>query len=95
MGQTIKIPSILRGLTSGQEAVQVEAATVGEALAALNQQYPGFNERLLDPQGELNRFVLIYINREEVTDPQVLGAPLSEGDEIVIIPALAGGVIPR
>ncbi|MFQ5803634.1 MAG: MoaD/ThiS family protein [Candidatus Methylomirabilales bacterium] len=95
MGQTVKIPSVLRGVTRGQEAVHVEARTVGEALAELEQLYPGVGERLLDPQGEINRFVLIYINGEEVREFGVLDTPVADGDEITIIPALAGGITRR
>lgn len=95
MGQTVKIPSVLRGLTSGQEAIAVDARTLREVLTRLEECYPGFKERLFDPQGEINRFVLIYINGEEVRDREVLETPVTDGDEITIIPALAGGVIPR
>ena len=91
MASVIRIPTPLRRVTNGQETVDVDGATVGEGLDDLEARFPGVKERIIDPQGELHRFVNIYINGEDVRFLDGLATVLSEGDEISIVPAVAGG----
>jgi molybdopterin synthase sulfur carrier subunit len=87
----VRIPTPLRKLTNNEELVQVEAPTVGAAITALQTRFPGIRERLLDDQGAVRRFVNVYVNEEDIRFLQNQQTPLKEGDEISIIPAIAGG----
>jgi molybdopterin synthase sulfur carrier subunit len=91
MAQKVRIPTPLRKLTNNEELVEVNAATVGEAFAELQTRYPGIQERLLDDQGAVRRFVNVYVNEEDIRFLQNQQTPLKDGDEISIIPAIAGG----
>lgn len=91
MAVQVRIPTPLRRLTNGQSEVQVEASTLQEAVAALEQQYPGLNNRILEDNGEIRRFVNVYINGEDVRFLGGLHATVKERDEISIVPAVAGG----
>jgi molybdopterin synthase sulfur carrier subunit len=71
--------------------VQVDAATVGAAITQLQALFPGIKERLLDEAGEVRRFVNVYVNEEDIRFLQNQQTPLKDGDEISIIPAIAGG----
>ena len=88
---TIRIPTPLRTATGGAATVDVEGATVGEALAALEQAHPGVAERLLDEQGRLRRFVNVFVDDEDVRFAQGLETPVAAGSTVSIIPAVAGG----
>jgi molybdopterin synthase sulfur carrier subunit len=87
----IRIPTPLRKLTHDEEIVQVSAATVGGAIAELQTRFPGIRERLLDDAGAVRRFVNIYVNEEDIRFLQNQETALKEGDEVSIIPAIAGG----
>lgn len=87
----IRIPTPLRKLTHNEELVQLSAPTVGDAIAELQARYPGIRERLLDEQGSVRRFVNVYVNEEDIRFLQNQQTPLKDGDEISIIPAIAGG----
>ncbi|MCL4544446.1 MAG: MoaD/ThiS family protein [Chloroflexi bacterium] len=91
MAIRVRIPSPLRRLTNGVSEVAVQAATLREAVAALEQQYPGLNGRICEETGELRRFVNVYVNGEDVRFLQGLETPVKERDEISIVPAVAGG----
>ena len=91
MSVQVKIPSPLRRLTGGQSSVEANASTVGECLEDLERLFPGIRERLCDPQGEIQQFVNIYVNGEDVRFLQELATPLQSGDEVSIVPAIAGG----
>ena len=91
MAVRVKIPTPLRGLTSEQDTVAAEGATVAELVQHLETAFPGMRERLCDDTGELRRFVNIYVNGEDVRFLQGLSSALKEGDEISIVPAVAGG----
>jgi len=91
MAISVRIPSPLRRLTDGVSEVQVEGATLREAVASLEQQYPGMNGRICEANGELRRFVNVYINGEDVRFLSGLKTPLKQGDEVSIVPAVAGG----
>ncbi len=87
----VRIPTPLRKLTHDEEIVQVGAATVGAAIAELQSRYPGIKERLTDDAGNVRRFVNVYVNEEDIRFLQNRATPLKDGDEISIIPAIAGG----
>ncbi len=88
---TIRIPTTLRTLTAGESEVQVEGATVAEALDALEAAHPGFAERLFDEDGNLRRFVNVFVADDDVRYLDGTGTVVPEGGEISIIPAVAGG----
>lgn len=92
MAVKVKIPTPLRGLTNNQDTVTADgAATIAEAIVTLEQQYPGMRERLLDDTGDLRRFVNIYVNGEDIRFMDNLATALKPGDELSIVPAVAGG----
>jgi molybdopterin synthase sulfur carrier subunit len=81
----------LRKLTGGNETVTASGATIQEILADLQQQFPGIKERLCDEQGQLRRFINLYLNDEDVRFMQGEQTAVKDGDEISIIPSIAGG----
>ena len=91
MPTKIRIPTPLRKLTNDAEVVEVSAATIGAAITELQTRYPGIKERLVDDQGEVRRFVNVYVNEEDIRFLQNQQTPLKDGDEVSIIPAIAGG----
>ncbi len=92
MAVKVKIPTPLRGLTNNQDTVSADGAgTIGEAIQNLEQQFPGMRERLLDDTGELRRFVNIYVGGEDIRFLDGLNSPVKDGDELSIVPAVAGG----
>ncbi|MCX2727415.1 MoaD family protein [Thermomicrobium sp. 4228-Ro] len=91
MAVTILIPAPLRRFTEDRAAVQVDAKTVGEALAKLDELYPGLRERICEPDGRVRRFVSVFVNGKDIRSLQGIDTPLNDGDEVGIIPAMAGG----
>ena len=87
----VRIPTPLRKLTQGLELVSAEAATVGELISALEGQYPGLRERLLDDKGQVRRFINIFVGDEDIRYLKQLDTPLQGATEVSIIPAIAGG----
>ena len=87
---TVKIPAQLRGLTGNESEAQVEGGSVGEALDALYARFDGLRDRITE-NGELRRFVNVYVGGEDIRFGQGLETPVTEGDEITILPAVAGG----
>jgi len=88
---TIKVPPVLRPQTDGESEVSVDGGTVGDALRALAERHPGTKEQLFSPEGELNRYVNVYLNDEDVRVLDGLDTASSESDTVVILPAMAGG----
>jgi molybdopterin synthase sulfur carrier subunit len=86
-----RIPGPLRRLSDGQTTVEVHADDLSSAIEALDARYPGFRDRLLDENGELRQFVNVYLNDEDVRLGSGLRAKVGQGDEISIVPAVAGG----
>ena len=84
-------PTPLRKLTNDEELVEVNAATIGDAINELQIRFPGIKERLMDESGAVRRFVNVYVNEEDIRFLQNQSTPLKDGDEISIIPAIAGG----
>ncbi len=91
MSVQVRIPTPLRKLTHNEELVQIQASTIADAIMELQSRYPGMRERLLDEQGSVRRFVNVYVNEEDIRFLQNQQTPLKDGDEISIIPAIAGG----
>jgi MoaD family protein len=91
MAVKVRVPGPLRKLTAGESVVEVEGATVAEVLGALETQYPGFKERIYDPEGNLRQFVNIYKNDEDIRFGSGLETTLGPGDDLSIVPAVAGG----
>jgi molybdopterin synthase sulfur carrier subunit len=88
---TIKIPPVLRANTDGEAEVAVDGGTVGDVLRALADRHPATREQLFSEDGELNRYVNVYLNDEDVRVLDGLGTPASPDDTVVILPAMAGG----
>ncbi len=82
---------MLRSNTGGEAEVSVDGATVGDALSALAERYPSTREQLFSEDGELNRYVNVYLNDEDVRVLDGLGTSASDSDTVVILPAMAGG----
>ncbi|HJO19567.1 MAG TPA: ubiquitin-like small modifier protein 1, partial [Acidimicrobiales bacterium] len=91
MAVTIRIPTTLRPLTAGAGEVEVDGATVGEALGALEASHPGFGSRILDESGALRRFVNVFVSDEDVRFLDGLDTPVPDGATVAIVPAVAGG----
>ncbi len=91
MAVTVQIPTPLRKVTGGQSKVVIEAETVAAMIDALETKFPGLKERMLDEKGELRRFVNVYVNGNDVRFVENLKTPLSAGDDVSIVPAIAGG----
>jgi len=89
---TVKIPTPLRPLTSGQAEVKVEGATVGEILRKLDAQFRGFGDRILDDGKNVKRFVNVFVNEDNIRDKKDLDTEVKAGDTISIFPSIAGGL---
>jgi MoaD family protein len=90
METIVRIPAPLRTLTGGKEEVVAAGSTVGEIIEDMEKKHPGVRDRLLDAKG-VRRFVNIYVGEEDVRFLQGLSTPLKAGDQISIVPAIAGG----
>ena len=93
MTVSVRIPTTLRTLTAGQSEVKVEGADVRTVLASLEEAHPGFKERMLDDEGNLRRFVNVFVADEDVRFQSGLDTPVPEGETVSIIPAVAGGCV--
>lgn len=91
MAVKVRIPTPLRRLCEGKELVEVEGESLLEVLKNLEARYPGFKERLFETNGELRRFINIFVNEEDIRFLNGLNTPLKNGDEVSIVPAIAGG----
>ena len=88
---SVRIPPVLRSHTGGAKQVDVPAATVREVLTGLVAACPGLTTQLLTPEGELNRFVNVFLNDTDVRHLQDLDTPVGDRDSVVLLPAMAGG----
>jgi sulfur-carrier protein len=88
---TIKIPPVLRPSVGGEKEVQASGSDVGALLNQLAEQHPATQSQLFGPDGSLNRYVNVYLNDEDVRVLDGLGTSVSDGDTLVILPAMAGG----
>ena len=91
MAVTVRIPSVLRNLTAGKETIEVDAATVDQALAALETAHPGVRARLCDDAGKLRKFVNVFVGEEDIRFLDGQSTALKAGDTVDIVPAIAGG----
>tara|TARA_Y100000588_G_C13642601_1_gene664416 strand:+ start:332 stop:610 length:279 start_codon:yes stop_codon:yes gene_type:complete len=91
MSVKVNIPTPLRKLTENQAEVAIEAGTVGELVANLESAYNGIKEKLVDDDGEIRRYVNIYVNDEDIRFLDGADTQLQDGDDISIVPAIAGG----
>jgi len=91
MAVNVLIPAALRPQAEDQESVELAGQTVGEVLGALKRRYPELGERLYKDEQSLNRFINVYLNDEDIRFLEKLNTPVSEGDELAIVPAIAGG----
>ncbi len=91
MSVRVRIPAPLRSVTDGQSEVSVGASNVDQVLVELEGRFPQIRQRLRDDEGALRRFVNLYVNGEDVRFLKGLETGLKEGDEVSIIPAVAGG----
>ncbi len=91
MAIQVRIPSVLRRQTNGEDMVLLDGVTLGEVLDGLEARYEGLRGKLRGPQGEIRRFVNIYINDEDIRLLSGPTTPVADGDEVTIIPAVAGG----
>lgn len=87
----IRIPTPLQKLTANQAEVAASGASIKDLLADLERQYPGLKERLYDDRGSLRRFINFYVNNEDIRFLKGETTPIKEGDEVSIVPAIAGG----
>lgn len=88
---TIRIPAPLRRHTGGERVITVAAETLAAALAEADRRFPGLRDRLIGPDGQVHRFVTIFVGEEDIRLLQGLATPLDEAAEVSIIPAMAGG----
>ena len=91
MAVSVLVPTPLRKFTNEQETITAQAGTVATLIADLERQYPGIAARLTDDQGELRRFVNIYVNEEDIRFLAGKDTPVNDGDAVSIVPAIAGG----
>ena len=91
MSVNVRVPTILRTYTGGESEVSAEGATVADVLESLDANYHGIKGRIVDEQGELRRFVNVYVGNDDVRFLDGLATPTPEGTSISVIPAVAGG----
>jgi molybdopterin converting factor small subunit len=88
---TVWIPQVLRAATGGNKQLELAGATVGDLVTGLVEQYPSLRGQLLSDEGELNRFVNVYVNGQDVRYLDGLKTAVGERDEVRLLPAMAGG----
>jgi molybdopterin converting factor small subunit len=91
MAIEVRIPTILRTYTGGQSEVSTQGGTLREVLENLDASYPGIRARILDEQGEIRRFVNVYVGNDDVRFLESLATTTPEGVQVSVIPAVAGG----
>lgn len=90
---TIYIPTPLRRLTGGESKIEATGGTVGDLIQQVEQSHPGVADRVLDGDGNVKRFINIFVNDDEIRTKAGLETAVSEGDKVSIVPAMAGGAI--
>jgi sulfur-carrier protein len=91
MTARVIVPAQLRQYTAEQSTIEVSGSTVAEVLSGLDAQYPGVRERICEPDGRLKRFVNVFVNGDDVRSLDGVDTPVKDGDEVGIVPAVAGG----
>ena len=87
----VRLPTVLRPAAEGQSQVEVDGAAVGDVVTQLIADYPALETNLVDEEGSVRKFVNIYLNDEDIRFLEKLETPVAEGDELAILPAVAGG----
>ena len=88
---TVKLPTVLRPSAGGAREIEIEGATIGEVVTSLVERHPTLKQQLLTEEGDLNRFVNVYVNGQDVRYLAGLETPVGERDEVRLLPAMAGG----
>ena len=88
---TVLVPTPLRRLTGGQAKLEVRGSDVGALLVASDQQFPGITDKVLDDDGNVKRFINVFVNDDEIRTLQGLQTPVGPADRVSIVPAMAGG----
>lgn len=88
---TVLVPTPLRRLTGGQSKVEVDGADVGALISAIDSQFPGVADKVLDGDGNVKRFINVFVNDDEIRQLQGLDTPVAASDKVSIVPAMAGG----
>jgi molybdopterin synthase sulfur carrier subunit len=91
MAVIVRIPTPLRAMTKGEAEVHAEADTIGGVIDDLERRYPGLRDRIVEESGQIRRFVNIYVNQEDIRFLDGDKTALKQGDEVAIVPAIAGG----
>ena len=91
MAVQVRIPTPLRKFTDGQEAVPADGASIAEVIEDLEAKHPGFKDRICEADGSVRRFVNLYVNGDDIRFLDNLGSAVKDGDEVSIVPAIAGG----
>ncbi len=91
MSVRVRIPTPLRKFTGGQEAVEVDGATINAIIDSLESAHPGLRERICESDGTVRRFVNVYVNGDDIRFLENLDSAVKDGDEVSIVPAIAGG----
>jgi MoaD family protein len=87
----VRIPTVFRKFTGGEPVVELEAGTISDLIDQLEARYPGLKEQLLTEEGELHRFVNVYVNDEDARYLEKLETKVAEGETVAILPSVAGG----
>ena len=88
---TVLVPTPLRRLTGGQAKLTVEGSDINVLIQSINQQYPGIADKILDEEGNVKRFINIFVNEDEIRTLQGIATPIQASDRVSIVPAMAGG----
>ena len=91
MAVEVKIPTVFRKFTNNESTVSVEPGTIAQLIDQLDQRYPGFKEQVMTQDGQLHRFVNVYVNDEDARYLEKLDTKVTEGDKVSLLPSVAGG----
>ncbi len=93
MAVEVKIPTVFRKFTGNEATVEVEPGTIGDVIEQLDARYPGLKGQLLAEDGQLHRFVNVYVNDEDARYLEKLDTEVNEGDRVALLPSVAGGAV--
>lgn len=91
MGVKVRIPTPLRKVTNGLSEIMIDCSDINGLISELDKEFPSLKERICDEDGKLRRFVNVYVNEEDIRFLNGSDTPLNDGDEVSIVPAIAGG----
>ena len=91
MAVEVRIPTVLRKFTRGDAVVELEPGTIADLIDQLEKRYPGMKQQLMTDQGDLHRFVNVYVNDEDARYLEKLDTKVSDGDKVALLPSVAGG----